>query len=119
MNFVADESLDRGIILWLGSQRFDVYSIAESAPGSADIDVLNQAKQTNTILWTEDKDFGDLIFGSGMSHSGIVLVRLSGLSLPLKLALLEQFLDQHQHELPGSFCVVSREGTRVRQFEEP
>ena len=59
---------------------YNVFSIAESAPGITDEDVLNRARSGQSVLLTADKDFGELVYRQQRLHTGIVLLRLTGLA---------------------------------------
>ena len=79
MSVVADESVDSGIISELRQQGLKVLSVADDCPGISDIKVLEIAFNSNSLLITEDKDFGELAFRLKFEHKGIVLIRLSDL----------------------------------------
>ena len=86
MKIVADESVDFGIIENIRHNKIEVYSIAETNPGIPDNEVLNIAVDKESLLITEDKDFGELTFRMGFKHKGIILIRLTDL-LPFILKL--------------------------------
>lgn len=52
-------------------------------PGISDDIVLELANSEGVLLLTADKDFGELVFRLRRVSSGVVLVRLAGLS-PIK-----------------------------------
>jgi predicted nuclease of predicted toxin-antitoxin system len=62
MNLVADESVDRKIVLRLRQAGHIVLAIAEIAPRADDAAVLRLAHERRAILITSDKDFGELVF---------------------------------------------------------
>jgi predicted nuclease of predicted toxin-antitoxin system len=119
MNMFADESVAAPIILRLRSDGHTVLSIRELAPGSPDIDVLNQARQASSVLLTEDKDFGELVYRDKSFHHGIVLIRLAGLSRERRAELVSQVMRDHATELSGSFTVISAGGARIRRIITP
>ena len=65
MKIVADESVDKQIVDRLRSDGHAVVFIAELAPGIDDEAVLLQSRQSNAVLLTADKDFGELVFRLG------------------------------------------------------
>jgi predicted nuclease of predicted toxin-antitoxin system len=79
VTFVADESLDRQIVEAVRGLGYEVLSIAESAAGITDDDVLSRANAAQSVLLTADKDFGELLFRQHRAHAGVVLLRLAGL----------------------------------------
>ena len=61
MDLVADESVERQIIMALRDAGHDVLSIAESDPGLPDDRVLALAARERAVLLTLDTDFGELV----------------------------------------------------------
>jgi predicted nuclease of predicted toxin-antitoxin system len=84
VTFVADESVDRQIVEAVRRLGYAVVSIAESAPGIADENVLGRANDAQSVLLTADKDFGELVFRQCRLHAGVVLLRLAGLASAAK-----------------------------------
>ncbi|MDX1966676.1 MAG: DUF5615 family PIN-like protein [Planctomycetaceae bacterium] len=115
MKIVAHESVAAGIVLRLRQDGIDVISIAELSPGIDDDSVMNEANTNAAVLLTADKDFGELVDRLGRVHHGIVPVRLSGLPPESKPDLVGDAVAEHQHELAGSFTVISPGAIRVRR----
>ena len=69
--------------------------VAELDPGIDDDTVLGHSHQRAAVLLTSDKDFGDLVFRRGLMHSGVVLLRLEGLTPEKKATLVVAMLDSH------------------------
>ena len=59
MKIVADESIDKQIVDRLRSDGHDVVFIAELDPGIEDEAVLLRSRESNSVLLTADKDFGE------------------------------------------------------------
>lgn len=74
MKIVADESVDYRIILELRKNGYNVLAIEDSNKGSEDEMVLEISLKENSLLMTEDKDFGELVFRLNKAHIGIVLI---------------------------------------------
>ena len=87
MKIVADESIDKQIVDRLRSDGHDVVFIAELDPGIEDEAVLLRSRESNSVLLTADKDFGELVFRQRLLHSGIVLIRWAGLKPETKTEL--------------------------------
>ena len=115
MNLLADESIGKSIVDALRQNGHNVLYIAEFAPSINDETVLHQANLNRALLLTEDKDFGELVFRQGLVHMGVVLVRLSGLSLPAKATNISTVLANHENELLKAFSVISPGWVRIRQ----
>ena len=116
MNLLADESVDRQIVERLRQDGHAVQYIAEMEPGISDEIVLDLAYQEADVLLTADKDFGELVFRQGRLTSGILLVRLAGLSAMRKAEIAAAAVDQHSAELPGAFAVLTARSFRIRRF---
>ena len=116
MNLLADESIGKSIVDELRQDGHSVLYIAEFAPSIDDETVLQQANQNRALLLTEDKDFGELVFRQGLVHMGVVLIRLSGLSLSAKVTGVSTVLANHEDELLEAFTVISPGRVRIRQI---
>lgn len=80
MKFVADEDIDWPIVEHLRHRGHVVWYVAEMEPGMPDETVLDLARNEGALLLTADKDFGELVFRQRRLTSGVILLRLEGLS---------------------------------------
>lgn len=117
MKFVADESVDAAIVNRLRENGYDVFAIAEQCPGIEDEEVLKIAHSTKSILITQDKDFGELIYRMGKAHEGVILLRLPGLNTLQKADLNLIVVNQHKQELYGAFTVVYKDLIKIRHAQ--
>ncbi len=117
MNFLADENLDRQIVERLRQDGHIVWYVAEMEPGISDDVVLDLANQEEALLLTFDKDFGELVFRLRRIASGVVLIRLSGLSTIRKAEIVARAINQHTNELLGAFTVITQTTIRIRKIE--
>jgi hypothetical protein len=62
VRIVANEGIERQIVEALRTEGYPVVYFGEEAPGSADLDVLALARESEVLLLTSDKDFGELVF---------------------------------------------------------
>ena len=76
MKIVADESVDYRAGLELRKHGYYVLAIEDSNKGSGDEIVLEISLKENSLLMTEDKGFGELVFRLNKAHIGVVLIRL-------------------------------------------
>lgn len=83
-------------------------------PGISDDEVLDIANNEGAPLLTGDKDFGELVYRQRRIMSGVILIRLAGLSPLQKGEIVTQAINQHQAELPNSFAVISPGAIRIR-----
>jgi predicted nuclease of predicted toxin-antitoxin system len=103
VKFVADENLDRQIVDRLRLDGHNVTYIAEIAPGILDETVFERSRETESVLITADKDFGELVFRQHQSMSGILPVRLAGLMAQVKASMVAAAIRDHAHEMPSNF----------------
>ena len=75
-------------------------------PGVSDEIVLDLANRERYLLLTVDKDFGELVFLQRRLMSGVILIRLTGLSPMNKAEVIALALNKHGTEL-----------ARLSQFE--
>jgi predicted nuclease of predicted toxin-antitoxin system len=115
VTFLADEGVDRQIVERLRQDGHEVAYVAETSPGIMDDAVLQQSQNAASVLITSDKDFGELVFRQQQASTGILLVRLSGLSAIQKAITVSAIIGEHGHELPGAFAVLSPGNLRIRR----
>ncbi|MGB2821866.1 MAG: DUF5615 family PIN-like protein [Phycisphaerae bacterium] len=115
MNLLADESTDAPVVGRLRADGHQVDHVAEMAPGTPDESVLDRANSRNAILMTADKDFGELVFRQRKVSLGVALVRLPGLSPPLKARLVADALQTHGEEIQHAFSVITPGMVRIRR----
>ena len=85
-------------------------------PGIPDDEVLALANREGAILITADKDFGELVFRLRYLATGIILIRLAGLSISAKSDILATIIQEHESELLSAFTVVSATSIRIRKL---
>lgn len=114
MQFIVDESTGASVIEYLRKAGHDVLAIRETLPQALDSDILTLAETEERILVTNDKDFGDLVFRSGKTHHGILLLRLRDERRQNKIRIIESVIDQYGSRLKGNFVVATERGVRIR-----
>jgi predicted nuclease of predicted toxin-antitoxin system len=119
LNLVCDEGVERPIVGYLREQGHDVLYVAELDPSVDDDVVLARAHELRAPVVTTDNDFGELVFRQGLATSGVILIRLGGLSNDVKARIVAASLDEHSNEIPGSFTVLSPGRVRIRRNLPP
>jgi predicted nuclease of predicted toxin-antitoxin system len=117
VKIVADENVDKEIVDRLRADGHEVAFIAEDNPGTDDQTVLNRSVKIDGVLLTADKDFGDLVFRQRLSHSGVLLIRLAGVTPDMKAALVAATFDRHEEELRSGFAVLTKRSLRFRKID--
>ena len=115
MNFLADEGVDKQIVVHLRAEGHSVSYVAEMAPGIPDDEVLIRANQESALLLTADKDFGEMVYRQHRLASGVVLIRLAGLSAVQKAQIVASAIADHIEEMSKSFTVIEPGRVRVRR----
>ena len=115
MKFVADESVDYGIISQLRDNHFEVYSIMDETPGINDSKVLEIANILKCVLITEDKDFGELSFRLNFNHHGILLIRLTDLPRTERISFVIENIKKHSGNLVDNFSVINNNGLKIKK----
>ncbi len=115
MKFIADEGVDWQIIGRLRQDGHTVWYVAEMKPGIPDDTVLELANKEGAILLTNDKDFGEIVFREHRATSGIVLIRLAGLSQSGKAERVSKAVQKQGEELLQAFSVVTPHAIRIRR----
>jgi predicted nuclease of predicted toxin-antitoxin system len=113
--FVVDVCAGQVVANTLQSFGLDLKSIVEINPKMDDPDILEIANQENRILVTMDKDFGELVFKSGLVHAGVLTLRLQDESAEEKERVTRLIASHHLDELAGNFSVYRKGKLRVRR----
>ncbi len=114
MNLVADEGIDAPIVSRLRADGHAVWYVAELSPTIPDEEVLTLAVAHAALLITSDKDFGALVFQQHRVSSGVILLRLAGVSAEKKAALVSDLIKDHGEQLLGSFTTITPRRVRIR-----
>ncbi len=113
LRFLADESLEYSIVLYLRKQGYDVISVAKDFPSTKDKEILKKAYQEARIIITNDKDFGDLVFLNKLSHKGIILLRFKSEEVETKIKFLKSFLKDYSTKIVNKFTVIDEAKIRI------
>ena len=117
MRFLANENFPFPSIRLLRESNFYVSSICEDRPGITDSEVIQIAIKEQLIILTFDKDYGELIFRSGVINPpAVVFFRYKGLSPSEAGVLLLQIIAEKSIELDGVFTVVEKNNVRQRKY---
>jgi len=115
VNLLADESIDRQIVDRLREDGHLVRYVAEMDPAISDDAVLDLANREEAVLFTADKDFGELVVRQRRIASGVVLIRLAGLSPTTKAEVVASAINKHTTELARAFAVITPGAIRIRR----
>lgn len=114
MNFIADENIEAEIVRVLRAHNHHVEYVAELHSGLDDVNILNHSFNSDKILLTQDKDFGELVYRNAKTHCGIILIRLHGMQETDKAKLVLNVVTDRQDHLHKSFIVIQKNLVRIR-----
>src|SRR5690348_13333133 len=118
MRWLADECVAARLVAAMRTAGHDVKYVAEEAPSSGDGNVLSHALREGRLLLTEDKDFGDLIFGKSAEPSfGVVLLRIRDEDSNLAWPRLQHAIELFGERLFRAFTVVSKAKFRIHMLD--
>lgn len=116
MNIVADENIALPIVERLQRDGHFVWYTTLGRGISDDI-VLGVANQQKALLLTDDKDFGELVIRHRHQTSGVVLLRLAGVSPIQRAEIVAQVFREHGDELIGAFTIITPRKVRINPIE--
>ena len=114
MRLLADENIHGALVRWLRAGGHDVRYVAEEFRSLPDIAVLDEATKDGRFLITDDKDFGELAIRQQIPCLGIILFRLSSLTLKQRIAHLSRLWPTIEANALKNLVVVSDDKIRVR-----
>ena len=114
MSFLADENVPRIVIERLRTRGFEVVSVSEVRPGATEKDVLEIANAGNSIVITEDRDFGEMVIRQRLGVCGLILLELDRLSNAAQAEIVVQSVLLHGDKFSGNLAVIEPERIRIR-----
>lgn len=117
MQILADENIPGSAVQLLRESGHDVLWISETSPGVADREIMRVAVETQRIIITFDKDFGELaVTGENKNPPGIILLRISKPSPAETAKSVCRILDSREDWI-GHLTVVDDAHIRMRPLE--
>ena len=114
MRFMVDESTGAAVVEYLRSSGHDVLAVAELMRQADDPDILTSALNEDRILITNDKDFGELVYRTGRTHPGVLLLRLHNESSANRVRVVKSVLGKYADRLARQFVVATESNVRIR-----
>lgn len=93
---------------------YDIKSVRDINPRMLDKEVLKIAVSEKRIVITMDKDFGELVYNSGLLHVGVLLLRIEDAKSDEKVKIVEKILGKYSDKLFNKFSVFKDEKLRIR-----
>ena len=114
MRFLVDVGVGKKVENWLKGNGFDVLSVRDIDSRAKDSQILRWAVDQQRMIITMDKDFGELIYNSGMQHAGVLILRLEDADSDTKVKVIKQVLTEHHDRIESHFCVFQDGRLRIR-----
>ena len=115
LKFLVDVGVGKKVEDFLYKCCYDVLPVRKINPRMSDSEIIGIAAKDNRIIITMDKDFGELVYNSGLIHKGILLLRTENCSGDKKAKILSEILMNYSSELEENFCVFSKDRLRIRR----
>ena len=113
---IADESVNKNLIIALREIGYTILSIAEESAGISDDKIVVKSLNPPRIIISEDKDFGELIYHHKVSVIGVIFLRYRPHEYDAIKERLLTFISEHFANLHGKFVVITFNKTRIRSL---
>lgn len=114
MKFLIDIGVGKKVENWLRENGYDVLAVRDIDAHAKDSNILQLAFETQRMIITMDKDFGELVFNSGKRHAGVLILRLEDADGDTKVGVVKTILCNYGDQLKSSFCVYQDGKLRIK-----
>jgi len=115
MKFLIDVGVGKKVEEWFKENNYDVKCVRDINIHSKDKDILRLAASENRMIITMDKDFGELVYNSGMFHSGVLILRLEDAEGEDKVDIVKRIMTGFAEKIENKFCVFQNGKLRIRE----
>lgn len=118
MRLLLNENIPIASAHKLRSLGYDLVAVGEKMPGVTDQAVLEIARQTQRIVVTFDRDYGELIYHRDLPiPAGVIYLRFLPTSPEEPAEYLHHLFQQSDIELESRFTVADRNQIRQRPLK--
>ena len=114
MKFLIDVGVGTSVDKWLRENGHDTISVRDVDSRAKDRDILQLSVREGRMIITMDKDFGELVYSSGLAHSGVLILRLEDATHEEKVDVVRTILSEFATSIENKFCVYQHGKLRVR-----
>lgn len=114
MKFLLDVGVGKKVEDWLRDYGCDVLSVRDMDPRAKDSQILQWAVELQRMIITMDKDFGELVYNSGLVHAGVLILRLEDADGDTKVEAIRQIIENYSDKMASRFCVYQEGKLRIR-----
>jgi len=115
-DIVADENISNSIISNLRSAGYQVISIRADYRGLEDSEIIKIAADKNSVVLTEDRDFGEWVFSHKVQNSGIIYLRYEYTDRKKIIEMLLSVMEKYSDSLYNKFTVITPDRIRIREI---
>ena len=113
---VVDENIDNYIISRIAASNYQVFSIKDHQPGISDKEVIELTKSENSLLISEDKDFGELVFAHNIQGCSVILIRYEKGDIENIISNILKVLEFHFGKSDNYFYTITKNKIRTRKI---
>ncbi len=117
LRFLVDVGVGTQVEEYLQEQGYDTKTVRTINQRMPDPEIIRLAASEARVVVTMDKDFGELVYHSGMRHRGVVLLRLEDATGSQKVQVLAEILRKYSDQLIDCFCVFQNDKFRIRRIQ--
>ena len=114
LKFLVDVGVSKKVEKWLIENGYDAKAVRDMNPKAKDSEILQLAVVENRMVITMDKDFGELVYNSGMKHSGVLILRLEDANGAQKVEIIKKILSEYTGKIQNKFCVFQDGRLRIK-----
>jgi predicted nuclease of predicted toxin-antitoxin system len=115
MKFIVDAGVGKKVEEWLKNNQHDVLAVRDLDVRAKDADILRLAAARKAMVITMDKDFGELVYNSGLTHAGVLILRLEDATGDEKVEAVRKILIAYPEQIENRFCVFRNGRLRIRK----
>ena len=116
LKFLVDVGVGKKVEEYLLGKSYDTKAVRSLDHRMPDHEIIRLAALEKRIIITMDKDFGELVYHSGMDHCGILLLRLEDATGSEKQQVIAKILAKYADNMKNNFCVYQNEKFRFRKL---
>ena len=116
LKFLVDVGVGKKVEEYLLEKRYDTKAVRSIDQRLPDQEIIRLTALEKRIVITMDKDFGELVYHSGMDHCGILLLRLEDATGSEKQQVIAKILAKYADNMKNHFCVYQNKKFRFRKL---
>ncbi len=116
LKFLVDVGVGKKVEEYLLEKKYDTKAVRLLDQGMPDQEIIRLAALEKRIVITMDKDFGELVYHSGMEHCGILLLRLEDATGSEKQQVIAKILAKYADNMKNNFSVYQNKKFRFRKL---